>query len=116
MPDHTRLVRDYLEALHSGRLARARELLADDLVYHDPMMTARDADDLIRQVEGFGGAANTEIREVVGQGDVVAALTTFRPPQAPAIPFSQWFRIGDGRITSIQVIYDPRPFLEMMEG
>ncbi|MGD8496544.1 MAG: nuclear transport factor 2 family protein [Gemmatimonadales bacterium] len=118
MNDTIRLIRDYLEAVHGepDGPARARRLLADDLEYVDPLMTARDADDLIRQIEQAGGGAETRIEAVVGEGGVGAALTFFRMPGAEPIAFTQWFRIEDGKIASIRTIYDPRPFLEMMGG
>lgn len=118
--DNTHRVRDYLEALFSGPegRARARAVLADDLEYHDPMMEARDADDLIEQIEGYGegGGERNEIREVITEGNRVAALTAFHLPDGSSVLFSQWFWIEDGKIAKIQVIYDPRAFLEMAAG
>lgn len=117
MNDTTSLIRDYLEAVHGGPggPGRARGFLADDLEYADPLMTASDADDLIRQIEQWsGGEATTRIGTVVGEEGVGAALTFFQPPGGDAIAFAQWFEIEDGKIASIRSIYDPRPFLEVM--
>jgi len=118
--DNAQRIRDYLEALFSGPegRARARAVLADDLEYHDPMMEARDADDLIEQIEAYGegGGARNEIREVIADGSRVAALTAFHLPDGRSVSFSQWFWIEEGKIVKIRVIYDPRPFLEMVAG
>jgi hypothetical protein len=118
MNQTTRLIRDYLEAVHGGPdgPGRARGLLAADLAYVDPLMSARDADDLVQQIEQAGGGAETRIETVVGEDGVGAALTFFRPPGGDPIAFTQWFTIEDGKIASIRTIYDPRPFLEMMGG
>lgn len=117
MNQTTRLIRDYLEAVHGepDGIGRARRLLADDLEYVDPLMSARDADDLVQQIEqSGGGGAETRIETVVGEDGVGAALTFFRLPGGDPIAFTQWFALEDGKIASIRTIYDPRPFLEMM--
>lgn len=72
MNDTADLIRKYLECLNEGPggLDRARAFLADDLDYVDPMMTVRDADDLIEQIRRMDGGATVEIHDVLGEGDV----------------------------------------------
>lgn len=116
MTDPSDLVRTYMEALTSGSagLATARELLADDLEYHDPMMTVDRADELIAQLEQLNAeSADIRLVEMVAADGVVATLTDFAMPNGDRIPFTQWFWVDEGQITKSRVIYDPRPFLEM---
>lgn len=110
------LVTTYLEALTSGPagLVAARELLADDLEYHDPLMAVDRADDLIAQLTLMSPeTADIELVEVTDRDGVVAVLTTFGMPDGSRLPFTQWFWVEGGKITRSRVIYDPRPFLEM---
>lgn len=116
MTDPAELVRTYLDALTSGPagLATARELLADDLEYHDPLMAVDRADDLIAQLGQLdAGNADIELVELASGDGVVAVLTSFGMPDGDRVLFTQWFWVDGDEITRIRVIYDPRAFLEL---
>lgn len=119
MSDLTTLVREYLDALTAGPdgLAAARELLADDLDYHDPLLPITDADDLISRLEQLDpSTAAIELVEMAAGTDVVAVLTSFTMPMGEQVAFTQWFWIKDGKISRSRVIYDPRPFLALADA
>ena len=106
-------VRAYLGAMFGGRsdFDRARALLADDLEYEGPMLTAVDADDFIGQMRGIAAqvpAMKAEIRHVIAQGDLVAALYQLGQPHP--VLFAEWFTVRDGRITAISIVHDTRPY------
>jgi len=115
MPTNRDIVTSYLDALASpGGLGRARDLLADDLEYHDALMGAADADELIDRLRELDTAgAPIEVLEIATGGATVAVLTTFTLPTGAPVHFSQWFWVTDAKISKCRVIYDPRPFLEM---
>lgn len=109
----------YLDALAASppALGDARALLSDDLEYHDALMDAATADQLIAALEQVGtGGAPIERLEIAENGDAVAVLTTFALAPGNLVHFTQWFWIAGGRITASRVIYDPRPFLEFAGG
>lgn len=112
----TQLVRQYLDATDPAdlKLDRLRELLADDFRVSDPMAGASTADEFVGQLRGFGGAPGMKniVEAVIGQGDRVAVLSRFEVADK-RITFSTWFRVIDDKIASVEVVYDPRPFLEM---
>ncbi len=114
MSSNTQLVVSYLDALAEGRdsLPRARELLSDDLDYHDPLMAVQSADELIAALDSLdpGGAPIDRI-EIAENDSAVAVLTTFALPTGPVF-FTQWFWVDAGKIAKSRVIYDPAPFLE----
>ena len=115
MTTPTEVVTEYLDSLALGPkgFGRARELLADDLEYHDILMSVDSADGLIAALEQLGTEdAPIELLEMAEGGNTVAVLTTFSLPTGP-VHFTQWFWVVDGRISRSRVIYDPRPFLEM---
>ncbi|MEM9565960.1 MAG: nuclear transport factor 2 family protein [Actinomycetota bacterium] len=117
--DNTQLIRDYLAVAVPGQLQldRLRAFLADDVVIDDPLMSIEGADAFVAALEATpsGGDMTSTVQDVVAGGDLVAARVHFRAGEL-AVQFSQWFWIADGRITRIQVIYDPRPFLAAAGG
>lgn len=116
---HVDLVRGYFEKFFTGpaRHTEVRALLTDDFRFRDPLMSADGADDYVAQLAALGDELEmyADVRELIGSGDVVAALVDVRGPSGP-IPYAQWFTMRDGKIAALEVIYDPRPFLEADAG
>lgn len=113
---NNQLVRDYLAVATPGRidLERIRSFLADDVQIEDPLMTISGADDFIEALRSTGagsGGMRSTVQDVIGDGDVIAARVLFEAGPM-TVQFGQWFWIEDGKIARVQVIYDPRPFLE----
>jgi ketosteroid isomerase-like protein len=108
------IVRKYLEEFFSGKTqhSKVREWLTDDFTLRDPLMSADSADDYVRQLTAFGDEMDlrAELREIVGEGNRVAALVDFQTPAGP-VRYAQWFEFRDGKIAGLEVFYDPRPFL-----
>ncbi len=109
------LVRSYFDTFFSGpaRHSEVRSWLTDDFTFQGPLMSAENAEDYVRQVTAMGDELEmyAAVRQLVAQGDLVAALVDFQSP-AGVIPYAQWFTIRDGKIAQLEVIYDPRPFLQ----
>jgi len=109
------IVRDYFKRFFSGKARHSdvRSLLTDDFTFRDPMMSANSADEYVAQLKQFGDELEmrVDVKQVIGEGDVVAALVDFHGPAGP-MAYSQWFTFRGGRIASLRVIYDPRPFLQ----
>ena len=115
MKSNRQVVVDYLDAIAQGAngLVAARNLLADDLDYHDPLLPAATADELIdRLAELDTAAAPIEILEMASSDNTVAVLTEFTMPDDIVVNFTQWFWLRDGKIIKSTVIYDTRPFVE----
>lgn len=112
------LVRSFLDVATPGPGLdpdRIRPLLAEDFVAEDVLMGTAGADEFvakIRHAAGAGGGASTEVVAVVGDDEVVAALTRFRRGSV-LVTFCQWFWVGGGQIRRQQAVYDPRAFLAM---
>jgi ketosteroid isomerase-like protein len=109
------VVKAYFKQFFSGpaRHSEVRHLLADDFKFRDPLMSADSADEYVSKLQSFGDVIDmhVDVKHVVGDGDVVAALVDFNGP-AGKIAYSEWFIFRNGKIAALQVIYDPRPFLE----
>lgn len=112
---NNQLVRDYLAVATPGQLDldMIRSFLTDDVRIDDPLMQTVGADEFIDALGATpsGGGMTSTVQDVVGDGDVVAARVLFEMGPM-AVQFSQWFWITDGKIARVQVIYDPRQFLE----
>jgi hypothetical protein len=52
-----------------------------------------------------------EIRKMISEGDSVAVLVDFQGP-GDLMTYAQWFELRGGKICRLEVIYDPRPFLQ----
>ena len=76
------------------------------------MMSADSADEYVAHLKQFGDELDmrVDVKQVVGEGDVIAALVDFHGPVG-LMAYSQWFTFRGGKISRLQVIYDPRPFL-----
>ena len=88
-------------------------MLADDFVFSDPLMSANSADEYVNRLKSFGDEIEmrVDVKQVVGDGDVVAALVDYHGPAGP-MAYSPWFAFRNGKIAELQVVYDPRPFLQ----
>jgi ketosteroid isomerase-like protein len=113
------IVRGYLQKFFSGKVRHSavRDLLCDDFTLRDPLMSADSADDYVAQLEALGDEMElrADVRRIVGEGDVVAALVDFHGPAGP-MPYAHWYTLRDGKIARLEVLYDPRPFLATDEG
>jgi hypothetical protein len=96
-----------------ARHSEVRQLLTEDFKFRDPLMSADSAEDYVNQFKSFGDVLDmrANIKAIIGEGDIVAALVDFDEP-AGKMPYSQWFTFRNAKIAGLQVIYDPRPFME----
>ena len=110
-------IRDYFITFFNGKAqhSQVRSWLTDDFKLRDPMMSADSADEYVQQLQKLGNELEmyADIKQIAASGDIIAALVEFQGPHGPML-YSQWFTLRDGKIANLQVIYDPRPFLDTM--
>ncbi|MEM6428847.1 MAG: nuclear transport factor 2 family protein [Deinococcota bacterium] len=108
------LVKAYLEAFFSSPadLHKIRSLLADAFTFRGPLMQAASADDYINQLSQMGPInLQADIHHILACGNTVSVLYSF-VMGSKQLPASEWYDVQDGKILSIQLCNDPRPFLE----
>jgi ketosteroid isomerase-like protein len=101
-----------LRAWTSGDFATTRSLIHDDVTFVGPLGVTEGADDYMRGLQGFARMVKgAEQRQVIAEGDdvcIIYDLITDTP--AGAIPTAGWYRVRDGRVSSLRVFFDARPF------
>jgi predicted SnoaL-like aldol condensation-catalyzing enzyme len=113
------LVMSYQEALGSGEYDRARAYMADEgfsfkgpLASHDkPEGLLKDLEQLHHIVEGV------DMKKVFVDGDDVCLLYDLRTKSPSVTSFTcDWYRVKNGKIKEIRVVFDARPFAAMFEN
>lgn len=101
-----------VEALHrawtSGDAAATRALLADDLVYDNPLQVVRGADPWLPALMKFAALLRgAPVHQLVVAGDTAALLYDCDMPAPVGMLRTAWFvRVAGGVVTSIQSVFD----------
>ncbi|HKW89437.1 MAG TPA: nuclear transport factor 2 family protein [Candidatus Acidoferrales bacterium] len=102
------IVLSYLRALDSGDYASAGNYLGDNVRIKGPAREAfRSPDEFLNMMRNQQG--NYDLKKVFVDGDDVCVLYDFKTKTVTTF-FSSWYQVKDGRIVSIQTVFDPRPF------
>jgi ketosteroid isomerase-like protein len=108
--DETRnLVEAYFRAWSSGDCDRARTMVADDLKMVTPMNSYDTADAMLpvlKQIVGVMKKA-TLLRTVVEGDHAVLLHESVFPEPAGTVRSVEIFKVANGKIRSIEMIYDP---------
>jgi ketosteroid isomerase-like protein len=96
---------------------RARSLLHDDLSFRGPIDTFTDADSYLRAIRQLSQiVTGAHRRKIFVDGDDVCVLYDLNTIPVPRSPTAEWYQVREGRIASIQVYFDARPFAALVEG
>jgi SnoaL-like domain len=107
------IVIEYLETLtEHPDFESARSYLKDDMSYVSPLNSFNNADAYLKYSLSLH-LPKLDIKKIVTDGDDVCILheTTLTRPSA-TVPASLWFHVDGGKISSLSVLFDPRPFLQ----
>ena len=98
----------YIKAMDDRDYAAARNYLDDKVRVKGPAgETFRSPDEFLKMMEQQRG--KYDIKKVfVDDGDV-CLLYDFITPKVTAF-FCSWYQVKDGKISSIQTVFDPRAF------
>jgi ketosteroid isomerase-like protein len=117
MTDAARVAESFFAAWTGKDFERARALLHDDLSFRGPIDSFDDADAYMRAIEGLSQiVTGADKRKVFVEGNDVCVIYDLRTAPVPSAPTAEWYRIRDGRIASIEVFFDARPFAPLFEG
>ncbi len=102
------VVLSYIQAMDSRNFEAVRTYLSDSVFIKGP------AGEAFRSPEEFIGMMKQQsgkyaIKKIFVDGNDVCLLYDFITPKVSAF-FCSWYQVKDGKITSIQTIFDPRQF------
>jgi len=104
------IVMSYVKALDSQDYKVARDLLADNVRVKGPSGEGfRSATEFIEMLQKQRG--KYDLKKTFVDGDDVCLLYDFVTPRVRAF-FCSWYQVKDGRIASIQTVFDPTPFAQ----
>jgi ketosteroid isomerase-like protein len=102
-----------LAAWSSHDLTTTRSLLDDHVRFAGPLGATEGADAYMEGIKGMVEIIErVDQHQVFAEGDdvcVIYDLVTKEPPAT--IPTAGWYRIRDGKITSVQAFFDARPLV-----
>ena len=111
--DAKEIVMSYIKALDSQNYDSARNWLGDNVLVKGPAGEAfRSPDEFLSMMRKQLG--KYDIKKVFVDGDDVCLLYNFITKTVTTF-FSSWYKVKDGKIISIQTVFDPRPFAAMQE-
>jgi len=111
--DAREIVMSYIKALDSRDYDSAREWLGDNVLVKGPAGEAfRSPDEFINMMRQQQG--KYDIKKVFVDADDACLLYDFITKTATVF-FSSWYKVKNGKIISIQTVFDPRPFTAMQE-
>jgi hypothetical protein len=107
------IVMEYLQALVERRdFQSARGYVSDNISYLSPLNSFDRAEPYLKYFESLH-LPKFDIKKIFTDGDDVCLLYEVILTTPPATVFvSFWAHVDGGKISSIRLVFDPRPFLQ----
>lgn len=117
MPGAAQVAEDFFDAWTSEDYERARTLVHDDVSFAGPIDSFADADSYLGSLQQLGHiVTGADKRKVFVDGDDVCVIYDLKTAPVPSTPTCEWYRVRDGKVASVVVIFDARPFTPLFEG
>jgi len=102
------IVMSYLNAMDNRDYDSARNYLGESVLIKGPAGEAfRSPDEFISMMQKQRG--KYDIKKIFADGNDVCVLYDFITQKITSF-FCSWYQVKDGKIISIQTVFDPRPF------
>lgn len=107
------IVMEYFQAITERHdFKAARTYLKDDVSYVSPLNSFDRAEPHLKYNESLQ-LPKLDIKKIFADGDDVCILYEVTLTTPPATLFaSAWVHVNDGKISSIRLVFDPRPFVQ----
>jgi limonene-1,2-epoxide hydrolase len=103
------LVSSFIEAMNEDDFATARGYVHDDFSFDGVLGTRNGADAYFKDMEKMRFKYN--IKKAFADGDDVCLLYDINM-QGTTIFTCGWYKVQNGKIKSLKVVFDPRPVLD----
>jgi hypothetical protein len=108
--DAAKAAATYFDSWRAKDFEAFRSVLADDVVFDGPLGHLEGVDDVRRGMEGLGQiTTDVVVRKTFTDDTDVLTWFDLHTSVAPPISVANWSHVEGGRITKIQVVFDPRP-------
>jgi hypothetical protein len=109
------IVLAYQEAIGREDFAGARKMLDDNLEFRGPIDTFHKADDYLHAIEKLSAIVEgVDILKVFEAGNDVSLFCDLKTKMVGASFVGEWYKVKDGKIASVRVVFDARPFVAML--
>ena len=117
MADAAQVADSYFTTWTTKDFARARSLLHDDVSFKGPLESFSDADSYLASLQQLSGIITGAAKQkMFVDGDDVFVIYDLQTAPVPSSRTCEWYRVRDGKIAAVSVIFDARPFAAMFEG
>ena len=106
------VVESYRSALGRGDFGVARQLMQDDMTFQGPLDTFTTADQYLEASRKLASIIQRiDVKKTFVDGDDVCVLYEMVTNTPAGTAFiAEWYRVAHGKIASIRVVFDARPF------
>jgi hypothetical protein len=116
MADSAHVAENFFDAWTSKHFQRARELLQDDVSFEGPIDSFSDADTYLASLQQLSGiVTGAEKLKVFVDGDDFCVIYDLKTAPVPSTRTCEWYRVRDGKVASVSVVFDARPFAALVE-
>jgi SnoaL-like domain len=116
MADAATVAEGFFDAVTSKDFARARAFLHDDVSFSGPIDKFSDAERYLAALQQLSGIVEgVDKHKVFVDGDDVCVIYDLKTKVVPTSRTCEWYRVHDGKIASVSVVFDARPFAPMFE-
>lgn len=109
------IVLDYQRSLGKQDYKAARSYMSDDFSFQGPLATHDKPEGLLKDLEQLHHIVKgVDMKKIFAEGDDVCLLYDLITTNPPVNSFTcEWYHVKDGKIASIRVVFDARPFAAM---
>jgi len=117
MADAAAVAEGFFDAVASKDFARARSFLRDDVSFTGPIDKFSDAESYLAALQQLSGIVEgVDRHKVFVDGDDVCVIYDLKTAVVPPSRTCEWYRVRDGKIARVWVVFDARPFAAMFES
>jgi ketosteroid isomerase-like protein len=117
MADARQVAEGFFDAWTGKDFDRARGFLHDDVSFEGPIDRFSDADSYLASLRRLSGiVTGAEKRKVFVDDEDVCVIYDLKTAPVPSSRTSEWYQVRDGRIASVSVVFDARPFAPLFEA
>ncbi len=110
------IVLEFLEALNRKDFKSARTYVSDNVSYIAPLNSFKGVEPYFKYVEHLN-LPKLDIKKVFTEGSHDVCIlweVNYSTPRAP-ISVSAWYQVHDGKISSMKLVFNPRPYLQQQK-